>query len=240
MAMGAFVSLSRSAITNLLIAACIIIVAEHGGRRRLTRLVAMLTGMIAAGILIGFLFSSLGVLSGARAFVENKVSGYEDDAVNTRIQDLTIKPIIEWWKQPTSTLLFGDAVSHQHTFIANALWMGGVLELFCGAAIYLSMAACAVRAIRTRAAGSRLIGGCFLALVLAMFLDDSVANSRYESQFVAYCFYVIAGAFSGSLRFQLRSSPRRASLLVDEPYAVGPRVELTRNSFPRPRSGCST
>ncbi len=200
LAAGALISLSRSAWANLLIAVAIIFVLREfkGSRGRVRRAMTLLLAMSLAGLAIRRVSQAR---PGAAQFGEQKVSDFEDDAVNTRLVQLTLNPIGDWLQQPVPTLIIGDAASFQHTFLANALWFTGIAGLICGLGIYLSLMVRAWHAWRrSRNSEHWLTAACFLAVVVAMVFDDSATNHRYHSQMLSYLFFSTTGAFTGSLR----------------------------------------
>ena len=202
LASGALISLSRSAWTTLGIAAliCASVRDVKSKRARIIRLLAVGAGFIAAAYVFSLMVARL---PEAQQFGEKKLAGYGEDAVDTRLIDLTLTPFLEWLREPPSTWIFGDAVSDHHTFFANAIWSTGIFGLAAGLALYISMARTAIHAWRLRSNSLKeykLAGACYAALVLVTFLDDSATNIRYHSQVVTYLFYASAGAFAGFLR----------------------------------------
>jgi hypothetical protein len=200
LACGAFISLSRSAWANLVIASSIIFVLRDiaASRGRIARGVTLLLVFGLAGLAINRLAQAL---PGAAQFGQAKLDDFGDDFVNTRLVALTLVPIKEWAQQPVSTLVWGDAVTFQHTFLANAIWVTGLLGLICGLGIYCSMLRTGWLAWRrSRTPQYKLAAACYLAITVAMVLDDSATNHRYHSQLLSYLFFTSGGAFAGALR----------------------------------------
>lgn len=208
LASGAMLSLSRSAWSNIAVASLVgFMVRDTRSKGRGLRVIGLGLGLLAAFFVFTFVADRL---PGAREFGAVKVNDYGDDAVRVRLLDLTLRPLQEWIHEPVSTLVLGDAISFQHTFIANALWVSGILGLICGVGVYTGMMLQAVRAWRSRTSsipGYRMIGACYAALVIVMFLDDSITNHRFHSQLLSYLFYASAGAFAGCLRNQKAAAP---------------------------------
>jgi hypothetical protein len=223
LASGALLSFSRSAWTNLLIAAGFMAVlrGNTSSRQRVTRIVTMGLGLIAAFFIINSVTS---LLPDAAQFGKAKINDYGIDVVDTRLDELTLKPVLEWSHEPVVTILIGDATSIQHTFVANSVWTTGLFGLLCGAGTYWTMGWTAIAALRKASLKEhRLTAACFLALVVVMFLDDSVTNHRFHAPFISYLFFATAGAFSGLLRENLQSERAAAvpSVLMGT-YTVAP------------------
>ncbi len=208
MVAGAASSLSRSAVSTLAISLVAILATGGSSRRKGTPITPLLILCTVAAVLYGR-FVTLGSESAAAELVQRKVNEYGDDAVNLRLSELTITPIMEWAKEPFMVLLVGDGMTFQHTFLANAVWMSGLLGLICGIGTYVSLIVDAVRNFRFNRGSRvhRIVSMCFGVLVLAMILDDSVTNHRFHNQMICYFFFAAAGAFSGFLRSQRSKLP---------------------------------
>ncbi len=200
LAVGALVSFSRSAWTTLAASALLITTLRdsRGVKDRVFRFVTLAAAFVVAGLIFNWVAQQL---PGAAQFGQNKVDDYGDDAIGLRWIELTVKPVQEWLDQSLLVVLFGDGVTFQHTFVANAVWMSGFFGLVSGIAVYVSMGLTALKATRFHANREvQLAGACYLAMVVAMFLDDSVTNQKFHSQLISYLFAGSAGAFSGSFR----------------------------------------
>jgi hypothetical protein len=199
LASGAFISLSRSAWANLLVASAVIFTFRDS-RTSGHRIVRSMTLILAIGVALLVIDRVSQALPGATQFRQAKVDDFEEDAVNVRLVDLTITPIKAWAGQSAPVLMIGDAVSYQHTFLANALWFTGITGLICGLGIYGSMFRSAWLAWRYPVNSEyRLAAVCYLATVAVMVLDDSATNHRYHSQMLSILFFAASGAFAGRL-----------------------------------------
>lgn len=192
---GIVLSLSRTAYSCL---AIVLLLAV--ARRRLRNSLKLATLGIAIGVFMLVAISQLGKsFPDAMKFLQFKFDNYQADLVNTRFNDLTIRPLLEWEEQTTEVWVIGDGMSEQHNLLLNCLWMTGVLGTLAMLAYEASLFRAANRLRRSAVAGAHAAGLTLLGLVTIMFLDDFLTNLRNHSATVAYVFAVLAGCLSSDI-----------------------------------------
>jgi hypothetical protein len=192
---GIALSLSRTAYTCL---ALVLFLAVIG--RRLKKSVKLAFLALAIG---GFMWVTISQLSknvpDATKFLEIKFDNYQADLIDTRFNELTIQPLLEWQEQTPEVWMIGDGMSEKHNLFINCFWMTGIIGALAMLAYEASLFRVAARLRRSTPEVAHAMGLTLLALVTIMFLDDFLTNLRNHSATVAYVFAVLAGCLSSDI-----------------------------------------
>jgi hypothetical protein len=185
-------SLSRTAYTCLAVVLFLVVI---GGRLKNSVKLAVLG--LAIGGFVWLTISQLDkAVPDAMKFLQIKFDNYQTDLIDTRFNELTIQPLLEWQEQTPEVWMVGDGMSEKHNLFINCFWMTGIIGALAMLAYEASLFRVAARLRRSTAEGAHTAGLTLLGLVTVMFLDDFLTNLRNHSATVAYVFAVLAGCLS--------------------------------------------
>jgi hypothetical protein len=197
---GIALSLSRTAYTCL---AVVVFLAVIGGRLKNSLKLATL-GLVIGGF-VWITISQLDkAVPDAMRFLQIKFDNYQTDLIDTRFNELTIQPLLDWEEQTPEVWMIGDGMSEKHNLFINCFWMTGIIGTLAMLAYETSLFRTAVRLRRATLEGAHTAGLTLLGLVTIMFLDDFLTNLRNHSATVAYTFAVLAGCLSSDIVRQHR------------------------------------
>jgi len=230
MAAGVALSLSRTAYTCL---ALILLFAAASARRRNVAIIVLVVSAMGGALWVTISQSGEAVPAVAK-FMGHKAATYKSDLNDTRLDALTIDPLMAWVRERPRVWIIGDGVSQQHNLLINCLWMTGIIGTFVMVGYHVAIFQKSLklwRAERRVRLALANLGPMFFALILVMLLDDLLTNLRNHSSVVAYTFAVLAGGLSspGALSNCRHSiTPRIAALATG-----GGRIQAGLRSWKR-------
>jgi hypothetical protein len=151
----------------------------------------------------------------ARQFWQQKNDTYSTDLWDGRVIANFWDPVQEWVEKSDSNLLFGDAVSIQHSILAATIVMTGIMGTALFIIFHIQLFGMGLKQwILARKLGIPGInpGSVFLGVTLITLLNDMATSGRIHALYLALMFGLITGIHAGYLRTMKMEFRRRTSV----------------------------